>query len=192
MPAISSARSRADGKKKIRSSMSGNRTRGVCVTGRNVTNYTNTDLSTVERFETLPSLFVHPYRAGVQPKSISLIIRSYHGGSTASRPNCEVKHLWAQSVLRWGTTRESWVLNVLFPQIFFSAFFFCESIFFFSVNQLFSGRHTTQKQGSHHSIIPWWIYRIPSELRSQAPLGPISTAVGDHAGILGVECFFFL
>ena len=24
-------------------SMSGNRTRGVCVTGRNVTNYTNTD-----------------------------------------------------------------------------------------------------------------------------------------------------
>ena len=84
------------------------------------------------------------------------------------------------------------MLNVLFPQIFFSAFFFCESIFFFSVNQLFSGRHTTQKQGSHHSIIPWWIYRIPSELRSQAPLGLISTAVGDHAGILGVECFFSL
>ena len=31
-------------KKKIGHSMSGNRTRGVCVTGRNVTNYTNTDL----------------------------------------------------------------------------------------------------------------------------------------------------
>ena len=46
-------------------------------------------------------------------------------------------------------------------------------------------------QRSHHSIIPLWIYRIPSELRSQARLGPISTAVGDHAGILGVECFFF-
>ena len=43
---------------------------------------------------------------------------------------------------------------------------------------------------NHHSIIPRWIYRIPSELRSQASLGPISTAVGDHAGILGVECFF--
>ena len=45
-------------------------------------------------------------------------------------------------------------------------------------------------QWSYHSIIPLWIYRIPSELRSQARLGPISTAVGDHAGILGVECFF--
>ena len=53
-----------------------------------------------------------------------------------------------------------------------------------------SGRHTSQKLRSHHSIIPLWIYRIPSELRSQARLGPISTAVGDHAGILGVECFF--
>ena len=31
-------------KQKKESSMSGNRTRGVCVTGRNVTNYTNTDL----------------------------------------------------------------------------------------------------------------------------------------------------
>ena len=30
-------------KKKQKHSMSGNRTRGVCVTGRNVTNYTNTD-----------------------------------------------------------------------------------------------------------------------------------------------------
>ena len=30
-------------KQKKESSMSGNRTRGVCVTGRNVTNYTNTD-----------------------------------------------------------------------------------------------------------------------------------------------------
>ena len=37
--------------------------------------------------------------------------------------------------------------------------------------------------------------RDPSELRSQAVLGPISTAVGDHAGILGVvgpaSIFFF-
>ena len=51
-------------------------------------------------------------------------------------------------------------------------------------------QHTTENHTPHHSIIPLWIYRIPSELRSQAPLGPISTAVGDHAGILGVECFF--
>ena len=49
---------------------------------------------------------------------------------------------------------------------------------------------TSNSHRSHHSIIPQWIYRIPSELRSQALLGPISTAVGDHAGILGVECFF--
>ena len=51
-------------------------------------------------------------------------------------------------------------------------------------------QHTTENHTPHHSIIPLWIYRIPSELRSQARLGPISTAVGDHAGILGVECFF--
>ena len=44
MPAISRAKIRADGKKKIGHSTSGNRTRGVCVTGRNVTNYTNADL----------------------------------------------------------------------------------------------------------------------------------------------------
>ena len=47
MPAVSWANTRADGKKKIGHSMSGNRTRGVCVTGRNVTNYTNTDLFVV-------------------------------------------------------------------------------------------------------------------------------------------------
>ena len=31
---------------------------------------------------------------------IALVIRSYHGESTASHPNCEVKHRWAGSVLR--------------------------------------------------------------------------------------------
>ena len=87
-----------------------------------------------------------------------------------------------------------------------SIFFFPASIFFFSAsNVIFFFRlernfffrlerpspGTTTVQWSHHSIIPLWIYRIPSELRSQARLGPISTAVGDHAGILGVECFFF-
>ena len=37
------------------------------------------------------------------------VLRSHHSDYTASHPNCEVKHCWAQSVLRWGTTRESWV-----------------------------------------------------------------------------------
>ena len=40
------------------------------------------------------------------------IIRSYHGESTGSHPNSEVKHHWACSVLRWGTTWESQVSNV--------------------------------------------------------------------------------
>ena len=130
-------------------------------------------------------------------KIIHLIIRSYHCGYTVSHPNCEVKHGWAQSVLRWGTTRESWVSNVFFVhlQFFFVEFFFffklIEQIFFYSPIFSFSARHTSQNHRSHHSITPWWIYRIPSELRSQAPLGPISTAVGDYAGILGVEFFFF-
>ena len=79
-----------------------------------------------DTIETLPSLFVDPYRVGIQHKNLSLIIRSYHGGSTASHPNCEVKHLWAQSVLRWGTTRESWVSNV-----FLTFFFFGCRMFFF-------------------------------------------------------------
>ena len=40
------------------------------------------------------------------------IVRSYHGESTRSHPNSEVKHHWACSVLRWGTTRESQVVYV--------------------------------------------------------------------------------
>ena len=38
------------------------------------------------------------------------IVRSYHDESTASHPNCEVKHRWARSVLQLGTMRESRVL----------------------------------------------------------------------------------
>ena len=65
--------------------------------------------------ETLASsLFVDQYRANILLKIIHLIIRSHHGGYTASHPNCEVKHHWARSVLRWGTTRESRVSNVFF------------------------------------------------------------------------------
>jgi hypothetical protein len=44
----------------------------------------------------------------------ALVIRSYHGGNTGSHPNSEVKHHWACLVLRWGTTRESYVLNDFF------------------------------------------------------------------------------
>ena len=81
-------------------------------------------------------------------------------------------------------------LQFFFVEICFVFFKLIEQIFFYSPIFSFSARHTSQNHRSHHSITPWWIYRIPSELRSQAPLGPISTAVGDHAGILGVECFF--
>ena len=42
----------------------------------------------------------------VPPSRSPLIIRSYHGESTGSHPNSEVKHHWACLVLRWGTTRE--------------------------------------------------------------------------------------
>ena len=42
----------------------------------------------------------------------------------------------------------------------------------------------------HHTVIPLWIYRIPSELRSQAGLGSPSTVVGDHTGIVSAVCFF--
>ena len=43
----------------------------------------------------------------------------------------------------------------------------------------------------HHTVIPPWIYRIPSELRSQAGLGLPSTVVGDHTGIVSAVCSFF-
>ena len=42
----------------------------------------------------------------------------------------------------------------------------------------------------HHTVIPPWIYQIPSELWSQAGLGLPSTVVGDHTGIVGAVCFF--
>ena len=44
--------------------------------------------------------------------SLSNIVRSYHGETTGSHPNSEVKHHWACSVLRWGTTWESQVTYV--------------------------------------------------------------------------------
>ena len=44
----------------------------------------------------------------------------------------------------------------------------------------------------HHTVIPPWIYRIPSELRSQAGLGLPSTVVGDHTGIVSAVCFLLL
>ena len=50
--------------------------------------------------------------AGIPGSLFTLIIRSYQGENTGSHPNSEVKHPWACSVLRWGTTRESQVTNV--------------------------------------------------------------------------------
>ena len=43
LPLFSFSNGCAQNREGKKSSMSGNRTRGVCVTGRNVTNYTNTD-----------------------------------------------------------------------------------------------------------------------------------------------------
>ena len=50
---------------------------------------------------------------------------------------------------------------------------------------------TMEKYYLHHTVIPPWIYRIPSELRSQAGLGLPSTVVGDHTGIVSAVCFLF-
>ena len=86
--------------------------------------------------ETLTSLFVDPYRGNILLKTMHPIIRSHHGGYTASHPNCEVKHHWARSVLRWGTTRESRVLNVFFSELnkffFLGPIFFLNNFFFFN------------------------------------------------------------
>ena len=49
-----------------------------------------------------------------------------------------------------------------------------------------------KKYDLYHTVIPPWIYRIPSELRSQAGLGLPSTVVGDHTGIVSAVCFFVL
>ena len=38
--------------------------------------------------------FLH-VQVGVRPDFRDLVIRSYHGESTVSHPNCEVKHRWA-------------------------------------------------------------------------------------------------
>ena len=67
------------------------------------------------------------------------VLRSHHSDYTASHPNCEVKHCWAQSVLRWGTTRESWVPNVFIWSFFFNwtTFFWIGQIFFY-FNNFFS------------------------------------------------------
>ena len=51
------------------------------------------------------------------------------------------------------------------------------------------GMSTMKKDYLHHTVIPPWIYRIPSELRSQAGLGLPSTVVGDHTGIVSAVCF---
>ena len=60
------------------------------------------------------------------PRGEALVVRSYHDESTASHPNCEVKHRWARSVLQLGTMWESRVLYglFLFLFLFYLIFFF--------------------------------------------------------------------
>ena len=60
------------------------------------------------------------------------------------------------------------------------------------VKLLVSSMSTKKNNCLHHTVIPPWIYRIPSELRSQAGLGLPSTVVGDHTGIVSAVCFFYL
>ena len=188
-------------KKKIGHSTSGNRTRGVCVTGRNVTNYTNADLLLEIRqkhclcccslirawsaYNSKPqaSSFGHttvdiPHLVRTA-KSSTLGPNQYCGGGPRGNLRCRMFFFFFANFF--------FVTNFFLSPIFFVINFFFHQ-FFFVTN--FCGRHTTQNHNPHHSVIPRWIYRISSELRSQAPLGLISTAVGDHAGILGAECFF--
>ena len=66
-----------------------------------------------------------------------LVLRSYHDESTASHPNCEVKHRWARSVLQLGTMWESRVLNG--PLLLFIFFY---KIFFFEKNKNMLEGHT--------------------------------------------------
>ena len=71
--------------------------------------------------------FFWPFVMEVNPGCTRLVVRSYEGESTASHPNCEVKHLSARSVLQWGTMWESRVLNCLSP--FYFAFYAKKNFF---------------------------------------------------------------
>ena len=69
-------------------SVTGNRTPGICVTGRDVTNYTMTD----ERRLAARAQAARFGRAGAWSCGDSLVVRSYQGEHSASHPNCELKH----------------------------------------------------------------------------------------------------
>ena len=56
---------------------------------------------------------------------------------------------------------------------------------------IFAWMSALLKNCLYHTVIPPWIYRIPSELRSQAGLGLPSTVVGDHTGIVSAVCYNF-
>ena len=64
------------------------------------------------------------------------------------------------------------------------------SFFFVSKNYFKNKMKLFFETNFHHTVIPPWIYQIPSELWSQAGLGLPSTVVGDHTGIVGAVCFF--
>ena len=67
---------------------------------------------------------VADFPAGASPRCVESVVRSYHDESTASHPNCEVKHRWARSVLQLGTMRES---RVLYGPFYFWFFFLFSS-----------------------------------------------------------------
>ena len=66
------------------------------------------------------------------------------------------------------------------------------SLNFFFQKNLVLIKSSLKDHSTHHTVIPPWIYRIPSELRSQAGLGLPSTVVGDHTGIVSAVCYIFL
>ena len=76
--------------KKNPRSVTGNRTPGICVTGRDVTNYTMTDEGADAAG---PSAAPTPGQVCRRPRGAGLVVRSYQGERSASHPNCELKHL---------------------------------------------------------------------------------------------------
>ena len=64
-----------------------------------------------QKSEFVPLLFILvPIRPSSPSRRFYFHLRPYNRESTASRPICEVKHVLAQIVVRWVTTREVWVL----------------------------------------------------------------------------------
>ena len=95
--------------------------------------------------------------------SSGVIIRSHHGESTASHPNCAVNRHWAQIVLRLGTTRELWVTNAD-PA---AALQWRVTVWNSRISDLISLRHTTisRSSGSLRFFgVNWGVVKHPPSL----------------------------